>query len=48
MKEYYFYVDNLPTHSYQRWLYKYPHAEYPYDDLVATNRARSRTRWSTS
>ena len=42
VKEYYFYVDNLPTHSYQRWLYKYPHAEFPYDDLVATNRARSR------
>ena len=42
VKEYYFYVDNLPTHSYQRWLYKYPQAEFPYDDLVATNRARSR------
>ena len=35
VKEYYFYVDNLPTHSYQRWLYKYPHAEYPYAELVA-------------
>ena len=42
VKEYYFYLDNLPTHSYQRWLYKYPQAEYPYDDLVAVNRARSR------
>ena len=42
VKEYYFYLDNLPTHSYQRWLYKYPHAEFPYTDLVATNRARSR------
>ena len=42
VKEYYFYVDNLPTHSYQRWLYKYPHAEYPYGDLVETNRSRSR------
>ena len=35
VKEYYFYVDNLPTHSYQRWLYKYPQAAFPYDDLVA-------------
>ncbi len=42
VKEYYFYVDNLPTHSYQRWLYKYPHRAFPYDDLVATNRSRSR------
>src|ERR1700759_3978537 len=42
VKEYYFYVDNLPTHSYQRWLYKYPQRAYPYDDLVATNRSRSR------
>ena len=42
VKEYYFYVDNLPTHSYQRYLYKYPQAEFPYDELVAVNRARSR------
>ncbi len=42
VKEYYFYVDNLPTHSYQRCLYKYPQAEFPYDDLVAVNRTRSR------
>jgi hypothetical protein len=42
VKEYYFYVDNLPTHSYQRLLYKYPQAEFPYNDLVAVNRARSR------
>ncbi len=42
VKEYYFYVDNLPTHSYQRWLYKYPQAAYPYADLVATNARRSR------
>ena len=42
VKEYYFYVDNLPTHSYQRWLYKYPQAAYPYADLVATNAGRSR------
>ena len=42
VKEYYFYVDNLPTHSYQRYLYKYPQAEFPYNDLVAVNRSRSR------
>jgi hypothetical protein len=42
VKEYYFYVDNLPTHSYERYLYKYPQAEFPYTDLVATNRDRSR------
>ncbi len=42
VKEYYFFVDNMPTHSYQRWLYKYPHAAYPYADLIETNRARSR------
>ena len=32
---------NLPTHSYQRYLYKYPQAEFPYNELVAVNRARS-------
>src|SRR6202161_3528551 len=42
VKEYYFYVDNVPTHSYERYLYKYPQAEFPYNDLVAVNRARSR------
>ena len=42
VKEYYFYVDNVPSHSYQRWQYKYPQAAFPYGDLVATNRARSR------
>jgi hypothetical protein len=42
VKEYYFFVDNLPTHSYQRWLYKYPQRAYPYADLVERNRARSR------
>jgi len=42
VKEYYFYADNVPTHSYQRYLYKYPHAEFPYARLVAENRARSR------
>jgi hypothetical protein len=42
VKEYYFYVDNVPTHSYQRYLYKYPQGEFPYNDLVAVNGARSR------
>jgi hypothetical protein len=42
VKEYYFHLDATPTHSYQRMLYKYPQREYPYADLVATNRARGR------
>ena len=42
VKEYYFFLDATPTHSYLRELYKYPQRAYPYDDLVATNRARSR------
>src|SRR6185312_17268998 len=40
VKEYYFYLDNTPTHSYTRMLYKYPQAEYPYRRLVDENRAR--------
>jgi hypothetical protein len=40
VKEYYFYVDNTPTHSWMRWRYKYPHAAYPYEDIVRTNRER--------
>ena len=43
VKEYYFYLDSTPTHSYMRYLYKYPQAPFPYGDLVATNRRRSRT-----
>ena len=42
VKEYYFYVDSTPTHSYMKYLYKYPQAEYPYRNLVETNRGRSR------
>jgi len=42
VKEYYFYVDSTPTHSYMKYLYKYPQAEFPYRDLVETNRRRSR------
>jgi hypothetical protein len=43
VKEYYFYLDSTPTHSYMKWLYKYPQQAYPYSDLVETNRRRSRT-----
>jgi len=42
VKEYYFYLDSTPTHSYMKYLYKYPQAAYPYDDLVATNKQRTR------
>ena len=42
VKEYYFYLDNTPTHSYMKYLYKYPQAAYPYADLVETNRRRTR------
>jgi hypothetical protein len=41
-KEYYFYLDNTPTHSYMKYLYKYPQKAYPYLDLVNTNKSRSR------
>jgi hypothetical protein len=42
VKEYYFYLDSTPTHSYMKFLYKYPLAAYPYADLVDTNRRRNR------
>ena len=42
VKEYYFYLDSTPTHSYMKWLYKYPQRAYPYADLVDTNSRRSR------
>ncbi len=42
VKEYYFYLDSTPTHSYMRSLYKYPHAAFPYDRLVEENRRRGR------
>ncbi len=42
VKEYYYYLDSTPTHSYMRMLYKYPQQAYPYTDLVSTNRARGR------
>jgi hypothetical protein len=42
VKEYYFYLDSTPTHSYMRYLYKYPQAEFPYRQLVEENRRRGR------
>jgi hypothetical protein len=42
VKELYYYLDNTPTHSYMKHLYKYPQAEFPYSDLVDTNRHRSK------
>jgi hypothetical protein len=42
VKEYYFYVDSTPTHSYMKFLYKYPQGPFPYGDLVKTNQARTR------
>jgi hypothetical protein len=42
VKEYYFYLDSTPTHSYMKMLYKYPQAAFPYADLVETNGKRSR------
>ena len=42
VKEYYFYLDSTPAHSYMKYLYKYPQAAFPYDDLVATNKKRGR------
>ncbi|GJM63624.1 MGH1-like glycoside hydrolase domain-containing protein [Persicobacter diffluens] len=40
VKEYYYYLDNTPTHSYMKWQYKYPQRAFPYDDLVAENGRR--------
>lgn len=42
VKEYYFYLDSTPTHSYMKGLYKYPQAAFPYADLEAENRRRGR------
>jgi hypothetical protein len=42
VKEYYFYLDSTPTHSYMKYLYKYPQREFPYRELVETNKRRSR------
>ena len=42
VKEYYFYLDSTPTHSYMKYLYKYPQAAFPYGDLVDENRRRGK------
>jgi hypothetical protein len=42
VKEYYFYLDSTPTHSYMKYLYKYPQAEFPYTRLVEENRRRGK------
>jgi hypothetical protein len=42
VKGYYFYLDSTPTHSYMKYLYKYPQTEYPYADLIETNKRRDR------
>lgn len=42
VKEYYFYLDSTPTHSYMKYLYKYPQSAFPYRDLVRTNKEASR------
>jgi hypothetical protein len=42
VKEYYFYLDSTPTHSYMKFLYKYPQSAYPYAPLVEENRRRGR------
>src|SRR5215475_8723214 len=42
VKECYFYLDSTPTHSYMKYLYKYPQREFPYRDLIETNRRKTR------
>src|ERR1700733_3820825 len=43
VKEYYFYLDSTPTHSYMKYLYKYPQAAFPYTQLVEENRKRGKS-----
>ncbi len=45
VKEYYFYLDSTPTHSFMKYLYKYPQDAYPYDQIVAANRGRGRNQY---
>jgi hypothetical protein len=45
VKEYYFYLDSTPTHSYMKYLYKYPQAAFPYADLVETSKRRGRDQF---
>jgi hypothetical protein len=42
VKELYYYLDNVPSHYYMKYLYKYPHQEYPYNELIEKNAARSK------
>jgi hypothetical protein len=42
VKELYYYLDNTPTHSYMKMLYKYPQSEFPYEKLVAENKSRNK------
>lgn len=42
VKEYYYYLDNTPTHSYMKMLYKYPQNAFPYEDLIQKNASRSK------
>ena len=48
VKEYYFYLDSTPTHSYMKYLYKYPQAEFPYARLVEENRRRGKSQSRSS
>lgn len=41
VKEYYYFLDNMPTHSYMKYLYKYPQSEYPYEAIRKANAGRS-------
>ena len=43
VKEYYFYLDNIPSHAYMKYLYKYPQLAFPYANLVAENQRRGRS-----
>ncbi|MBS1510934.1 MAG: glucosidase [Bacteroidetes bacterium] len=43
VKELYYYLDNTPSHSYMKYLYKYPQQEFPYTDLLNVNRSRNKT-----
>ena len=45
VKEYYFYLGSTPTHSYMKYLYKYPQNAYPYSDLIEISRRRGRNDW---
>ena len=45
VKEYYYYLDATPTHSYMKYLYRYPQHPYPYNALVEANRRRGRAEW---